>query len=162
MPFFLSTPRVFDVWRLGWLSGRQGCVLSNALALPWATPRLQPLDGSESLMAWAGSPLCAFFVGLGWRTKNIRDCRGFCKRWQQKWFFSVGSSWDSAGKILNWLGSVVDTVTGGAKNGSSVPVLRGIMLAKKKMLEIVVASVKGGSKNGVSLSVLRGTMPGKL
>ena len=94
--------------------------------------------------------------------KKIRACRGFCNRWQQKWFFSVGSSWDYAGEILNWLGSVVDSVTGGSKNGSSVPVLRGIMLAKKKMFEIVVASVTGGNKNGFSLSVLRGTMPGKL
>ena len=50
--FFFPAPRVFDAWSLGWLSGRQGCVLSNALALPWATPRLQPLDGSERLMAW--------------------------------------------------------------------------------------------------------------
>ena len=52
-------------------------------------------------------PLCQFFVGLCWRKKNARDCRGFCKRWQQKWFLSVGSSWDYAGGIINWLGSVV-------------------------------------------------------
>ena len=64
--------------------------------------------------------------------KNVRDCRGFCKRWQQKWFLSVGSSWDYAGDIMNWLGSVVDSVTSGSKNGSSVPARRGTMRAKKK------------------------------
>ena len=58
--------------------------------------------------------------------------RGFCQRWQQTWFFSVGSSWNSAEGIMNWLGSVVDSVTGGSENGSSLPVLRGTMLAKKK------------------------------
>ena len=26
------------------------------------------------------------------------DCRGFCKRWQQKWFLSASSSWDYAGE----------------------------------------------------------------
>ena len=64
--------------------------------------------------------------------KNIRDCRGFCKRWQQKWFVSVGCSWDYAGEIMNWLGFVVDSVTGGSKNCFSLAVLRGTMLAKKK------------------------------
>ena len=77
-------------------------------------------------------PLCQFFVGLCWQKKKARDCRGFCKRWQQKWFLSVGSSWDYAGEIMNWLGSVVDSVTGGSENGSSLPVLRGTMRAKKK------------------------------
>ena len=76
-------------------------------------------------------PLCQFFVGLCWQ-KNVRDCRGFCKRWQLKWFLSVGSSWDYAGGIMNWLGCVVDSGTGGSENGSSLPVLRGIMLVKKK------------------------------
>ena len=65
--------------------------------------------------------------------KNVRDCRGFCKRWQQKWFLSVGSSWDYAGDVLNWLGCVVDSVTGGSKNCSSLPVLRGTMLAQKNV-----------------------------
>ena len=64
--------------------------------------------------------------------KNVRDRRGCCRRWQKKWFLSIGSSGDCAGGIMNWLGSVVDSVTGGSKNGSSVPVLRGTMLAKKK------------------------------
>ena len=76
--------------------------------------------------------------------KNVRDCRGFCKRWQQKWFLSVGCSWDSAGEIMNWLGFVVDSVTGGSKNCFSLPV-----------------SVTGGSKNCSSLRVFRGTMLAK-
>ena len=51
-------------------------------------------------------PLCQFFVGLCWRKKTARDCSGFCKRWQHKWFLSVGSSWDYAGGIMNWLGTM--------------------------------------------------------
>ena len=50
--------------------------------------------------------LCQFFVGLCWPKKNGRDCSGFCKWWQQKWLLSVGSSWDYAGGIMNWLGTM--------------------------------------------------------
>ena len=34
------------------------------------------------------------------------------------------------GNVLNWLGIVVDSVKGGSKNGSSLPVLRGTMPGK--------------------------------
>ena len=34
------------------------------------------------------------------------------------------------GNVLNWLGIVVDSVKGGSKNGSSLPVLRGTMSGK--------------------------------
>ena len=77
-------------------------------------------------------PLCQFFVGLCWRKKNVSDCRGFWKRWQQKWFLSVGCSWNYAGEMMTWLGFVVDAVTGGSKNCFSLPVLRGTMLSAKK------------------------------
>ena len=44
------------------------------------------------------------------------DCRGFCKRWQQKWFLSASSAlWlrgTMPGKIINWLGVVVDSAHG--------------------------------------------------
>ena len=33
---------------------------------------------------------------------------------------------------MNWLGSVVDSVTGGSENCFSLPVLRGTMLAMNK------------------------------
>ena len=37
------------------------------------------------------------------------ECRGFCKRWQQKWFLSASSPWDYAGEdYINWLGVVAD------------------------------------------------------
>ena len=78
-------------------------------------------------------PLCRFLVGLCRGNYELAwVCYGFCNRWQRKWFLFASSSWDDA-EIMNWLGSVVDSVTGGSKNGSSVPVLRGTMLAKKNV-----------------------------
>ena len=52
--------------------------------------------------------------------------RGTIFRWLKKWFLSA--RWlrgTLEGQVLNWLRSVVDSVKGGSKNGSSLPVLRG-------------------------------------
>ena len=78
--------------------------------------------------------------------KIVRECRGFCKRWQHKWFLSIGSSWDYAGEIMNWLGFVVDSVTGGSKNCFSLPVLRGTLRGKiMEWLGVVVDSARNVS-----------------
>ena len=59
---------------------------------------------------------------------------------------------------MNRLGSVVDSVTGGSKNGSSVPVRRGTLRAKKHVRDRR-DSCKGGRKSGSFRSVLRETVP---
>ena len=38
---FFPEPRVFDAWSLGVIPGWRGCILSNALACPWAKPWVQ-------------------------------------------------------------------------------------------------------------------------
>ena len=53
------------------------CYLEAGLVSCWATEaRDSGRDGSEL----------------------ASDCRGFCKRWQQKWFRSARSPWDYAGE----------------------------------------------------------------
>ena len=62
---------------------------------------------------------------------GFSDGSGCSNRWLKKWFLSA--RWlrgTLEGQVLNWLRSVVDSVKGGSKNGSSLPVLRGTMPGK--------------------------------
>ena len=57
---------------------------------------------------------------------GFSDGSGCSNRWLKKGFLSA--QWlrgTLEGQVLNWLRSVVDSVKGGSKNGSSLPVLRG-------------------------------------
>ena len=63
-----------------------------------------------------------------------------------QWFIAaLGFCGPMQGNVLNWLRIVVDSVKGGSKNGSSLPVLRGTMPGKIiNWLGVVVDSASSG------------------